>query len=129
MKRRESRGWLAHPANGNPIVIDLIVTSNREVSIMTRAKREGPMTAAEHRLGMTVSSMRTDRRTGAWTVVALLFLFTVVNFADKAVIGIAAVPIMRELQLETVIPRRCSAAVIGSSTNSRNDIDSFVSSH
>src|SRR5215470_1895196 len=57
------------------------------------------MTAAEHRLGVTVSSMRTDRRKGAWTVVALLFLFTVVNFADKAVIGIAAVPIMRELQL------------------------------
>jgi MFS family permease len=57
------------------------------------------MTAAEHRVGMTISSMRTDRRKGAWTVVALLFLFTVVNFADKAVIGIAAVPIMRDLQL------------------------------
>jgi MFS transporter, ACS family, D-galactonate transporter len=43
--------------------------------------------------------MRGDRRKGAWTVVALLFLFTVVNFADKAVLGIAAVPIMRELKL------------------------------
>src|ERR1700731_131588 len=36
---------------------------------------------------------------GAWLVVALLFLFMLINFADKAVIGIAAVPIMQELQL------------------------------
>jgi MFS transporter, ACS family, D-galactonate transporter len=43
--------------------------------------------------------MRTDQPQGAWVIVALLFLFTVINFADKAVIGIAAVPIMRELEL------------------------------
>ncbi len=43
--------------------------------------------------------MRADRRKVAWIVVALLFLFTVINFADKAVLGIAAVPIMRELKL------------------------------
>ena len=36
---------------------------------------------------------------GRWLVVALLFLFMLTNFADKAVIGIAGVPIMRELQL------------------------------
>src|SRR5262249_15562834 len=36
---------------------------------------------------------------GAWLIVALLFLFMLINFADKAVIGIAAVPIMQELQL------------------------------
>jgi MFS transporter, ACS family, D-galactonate transporter len=35
----------------------------------------------------------------AWLIVALLFLFMVINFADKAVIGIAAVPIMDELFL------------------------------
>src|SRR6201981_349304 len=35
----------------------------------------------------------------AWLIVALLFLFMLINFADKAVIGIAALPIMRELQL------------------------------
>jgi MFS transporter, ACS family, D-galactonate transporter len=35
----------------------------------------------------------------AWLIVGLLFLFMLVNFADKAVIGIAAVPIMQELQL------------------------------
>src|SRR5215467_7534236 len=35
----------------------------------------------------------------AWLIVALLFLFMLINFADKAVIGIAAVPIMNELQL------------------------------
>jgi sugar phosphate permease len=32
-------------------------------------------------------------------MVALLFLFMLVNFADKAVIGIAAVPMMQELRL------------------------------
>jgi len=36
---------------------------------------------------------------GAWLIVALLFLFMLINFADKAVIGIAAVPIMQELRL------------------------------
>ena len=36
---------------------------------------------------------------GAWTIVALLFLFMLVNFVDKAVIGLAGVPIMRELHL------------------------------
>ena len=35
----------------------------------------------------------------AWLMVVLLFLFMLINFADKAVIGIAAVPIMQELQL------------------------------
>ena len=35
----------------------------------------------------------------AWLMIALLFLFMMINFADKAVIGIAAVPIMQELGL------------------------------
>ena len=35
----------------------------------------------------------------AWLIIALLFLFMVINFADKAVIGIAAMPIMDELLL------------------------------
>jgi len=43
--------------------------------------------------------MRADDRNRAWIVVALLFMFMVVNFADKAVLGIAAVPIMQELEL------------------------------
>ena len=36
---------------------------------------------------------------GAWLIIALLFLFMLVNFADKAVVGIAAVPMMQELRL------------------------------
>ena len=39
------------------------------------------------------------RLKAAWLIVALLFLFMLVNFADKAVIGIAAVPLMTELHL------------------------------
>ncbi|MFO1079264.1 MAG: MFS transporter [Reyranellaceae bacterium] len=36
---------------------------------------------------------------GAWGVTALIFLFMVINFADKAVLGLAAKPIMDELKL------------------------------
>lgn len=35
----------------------------------------------------------------AWLIVAMLFLFMLINFADKAVLGLAAVPIMREFGL------------------------------
>jgi MFS family permease len=38
-------------------------------------------------------------RTHAWIVVGLLFLFMLINFADRAVLGLAAVPIMQELGL------------------------------
>jgi MFS transporter, ACS family, D-galactonate transporter len=43
--------------------------------------------------------IRANDRNRAWIVVVLLFIFMVINFADKAVIGIAAVPIMQELEL------------------------------
>src|ERR1700761_2690237 len=43
--------------------------------------------------------MHPNDRSRAWIVVGLLFIFMVINFADKAVIGIAAIPIMQELQL------------------------------
>jgi MFS family permease len=36
---------------------------------------------------------------GGWVVVWLLFLFMLINFVDKAVIGLAAVPIMKEIGL------------------------------
>ena len=35
----------------------------------------------------------------AWVVVAMMFLFMLINFADKAVIGLAAVPIIADLHL------------------------------
>lgn len=35
----------------------------------------------------------------AWLIVAMLFLFMVINFADKAVFGLAAVPMMHDLNL------------------------------
>src|SRR6516164_1478270 len=37
---------------------------------------------------------------GAWKITFLLFLFMLVNFADKIVVGLAGVPIMRELELQ-----------------------------
>ena len=36
---------------------------------------------------------------GGWIVVSLLFFFMLINFVDKAVIGLAAVPIMKEVGL------------------------------
>jgi MFS family permease len=35
----------------------------------------------------------------AWAIVGMLFLFMLINFADKAVIGLSALPIMRDLHL------------------------------
>jgi MFS transporter, ACS family, D-galactonate transporter len=34
-----------------------------------------------------------------WVIVASLFLFMLINFADKAVLGLVAVPMMRDMQL------------------------------
>jgi MFS family permease len=46
--------------------------------------------------------METPQETpkGAWKITFLLFLFMLVNFADKIVVGLAGVPIMTELKLE-----------------------------
>jgi MFS transporter, ACS family, D-galactonate transporter len=43
--------------------------------------------------------MSASRPWRAWSIVALLFLFMLINYADKAVIGLSAVPIMKELHL------------------------------
>jgi len=47
---------------------------------------------------------------GAWTIVALLFFFMLINFADKVIVGLAGVPIMTELNLT---PRQFG--IVGSS--------------
>jgi len=47
---------------------------------------------------------------GAWGITALLFLFMLINFADKVVVGLAAQPIMAELHID---PRQFG--LIGSS--------------
>jgi hypothetical protein len=45
----------------------------------------------------TTLAAGTADRTRAWIVLGLLFLFMLINFADRAVLGLAAVPIMQEL--------------------------------
>jgi MFS family permease len=47
---------------------------------------------------MTMRAQPTPK--GAWRITFLLFLFMLVNFADKIVVGLAGVPIMTELKLE-----------------------------
>jgi predicted MFS family arabinose efflux permease len=44
-----------------------------------------------------VSEKRTPK--GAWGITGLLFSFMLINFSDKTVVGLAAVPIMRDLDL------------------------------
>ena len=41
----------------------------------------------------------TDQNRQAWIIVGMLFLFMLINFADKAVLGLSAAPIMEELHL------------------------------
>jgi MFS family permease len=53
---------------------------------------------AEARLQTSSTSEGTDR-VRAWIVVGLLFLFMLINFADRAVLGLSAVPIMQDLGL------------------------------
>jgi hypothetical protein len=45
------------------------------------------------------ASKRPVAQKGGWAIVGLLFFFMLINFADKAIIGLAGVPIMRELNL------------------------------
>src|SRR5579863_3859481 len=49
---------------------------------------------------MTAGPAPKDTPKGAWRMTFLLFLFMLVNFADKIVVGLAGVPIMTELKLE-----------------------------
>lgn len=42
---------------------------------------------------------KVESQRGAWIIVALLFFFMLINFVDKAVVGLAGVPIMKELAL------------------------------
>ena len=48
---------------------------------------------------MSAQATPTETPKGAWKITFLLFLFMVVNFADKIVVGLAGVPIMTELKL------------------------------
>jgi ACS family D-galactonate transporter-like MFS transporter len=68
------------------------------MSVQTSWSASSEMGETAARLdGAVKTAARTPKE--AWLIVGLLFLFMVINFADKAVIGIAAVPIMTELQL------------------------------
>jgi MFS transporter, ACS family, D-galactonate transporter len=50
-------------------------------------------------MGETVMTEQATPK-GAWKITFLLFLFMLVNFADKIVVGLAGVPIMTEMKLD-----------------------------
>jgi MFS family permease len=60
---------------------------------------QGTPNAAGRTAGVSQGTTKETPK-GAWTVTFLLFLFMVVNFADKIVVGLAGVPIMTDLKLE-----------------------------
>src|SRR5271170_1375082 len=69
------------------------------MSVQTSRSASAQIQETAPRLSRVAQTGRTRAPKEAWVIVALLFLFMLINFADKAVIGIAAVPIMKELQL------------------------------
>jgi MFS family permease len=58
----------------------------------------GLQKAATNDAGRSAVTARSTPK-GAWKITFLLFLFMVVNFADKIVVGLAGVPIMAEMKL------------------------------
>ena len=65
------------------------------MSVQTSASKNGR--PPQDRGAVAIGTPKGPRE--GWLVVGLLFLFMMINFADKAVIGIAAVPIMNDLRL------------------------------
>jgi MFS family permease len=61
---------------------------------LAQAEQQAPPTIQ----GVIMTTQPTPK--GAWKITFLLFLFMLVNFADKIVVGLAGVPIMTELKLE-----------------------------
>src|SRR6202035_3060696 len=58
----------------------------------------GRSTVEKQSRGAIMTTLPTPK--GAWQITFLLFLFMLVNFADKIVVGLAGVPIMTELKIE-----------------------------
>src|SRR5207237_7987955 len=69
------------------------------MSVQTSRPSRSEIQEGAPRFGGAAASRHSGTPMGAWLIVSLLFLLMVINFADKAVIGIAAVPIMDELKL------------------------------
>lgn len=59
---------------------------------------QGTPSAAGTTAGTSTETTKVTPK-GAWTVTFLLFLFMLVNFADKIVVGLAGVPIMTDMKL------------------------------
>lgn len=61
--------------------------------------KRGDAAGHPRRIKLTSHDIGTVHWRRAWLHVALVFLFMLVNYADKAVIGLSSVPIMRDLGL------------------------------
>ena len=63
--------------------------------------RDQPLAAASSVSFGSAAAVPADRLLSSrgWAVTAMLFLFMLVNYADRAVLGLAAEPLMRDLGL------------------------------
>src|SRR6195952_1757316 len=59
----------------------------------------GPQSRKKATFGGSIMTVQPTPK-GAWKITFLLFLFMLVNFADKIVVGLAGVPIRKELNLD-----------------------------
>lgn len=69
-----------------------------DLACLRRFRSDGGRGLAEASGGCTLTANDRPLK-GAWGITALIFLFMVINFADKAVVGLAAKPMMDELKL------------------------------
>jgi MFS transporter, ACS family, D-galactonate transporter len=69
------------------------------MSVQTSRSRDARIPQDAARAASIGAGYRSRTPPAAWLIVGLLFLFMLINFADKAVVGIAAVPLMTELRL------------------------------
>src|SRR5271170_4401631 len=87
--RRVARGYWRVP----------IICTEATMSVETSRSTGAKFRDAALRRGAVANTFPKRAPKQAWLVVALLFLFMAINFADKAVIGIAAVPMMHDLKI------------------------------
>ena len=69
---------------------------------MTRSEINNDTPAAIGAAAIVAEDVRMadqQSRRQSWMIVALLFMFMMINFADKIIIGLAGVPIMTDLKL------------------------------
>lgn len=81
--------------NGTPPNMKKVIFKGEDISMSKTSQRGTPQQQMRHRLHAT----RTPIGSFGWVMIILLLVLGAINFADKAMLGLAAVPIIKELHL------------------------------